>query len=75
MRTENSLRIADDLGTIFSKIFLILFSGVIYPSILPVCAMNASGISVTIYRKLVHMYIRHTFSLSIFDRGFRVLRP
>ena len=75
MRTENSLRIADDLGTIFPKIFLILFSGVIYPPILPLCAMNAPGISVTIYRKLVHMYIRHTFSLSIFDRGFRVLRP
>ena len=27
MRTENSLHIADDLGTIFPKIFLYLFSG------------------------------------------------
>lgn len=65
MRSENCLRIADDLGTIFPEIFLILFSGVIYPSILPVCAMNARGISVTMYKKIsTYVYPAHFFSIN-----------
>ena len=36
--------------------------GIIFPSILPLWVMNTFDISVTMYKKLVRIYIRHTFS-------------